>query len=199
MSRSVVAASLLALTLAFGTGSAWAQSSSPAEFGKAGPVSFGLGAGVSVPVSNASDVFKNGWVGHGFVRLNETGLPMNIRMDFTFHSFDLDEAQVGMPGTQSIFAGLGDLEFELLHSGMIRPYIIAGIGAYFINMETKGPLGGNTSDTSMGINGGAGVRIRLGGTLLGYMEARVDNIYSDQGVINPDNIQLVPVTFGVVF
>ena len=199
MFRSVVAASLLAFTIAFGAGTARAQGASPEEFGSVGPVSFGLGAGVSVPVSNASDVFKNGWVGHGFVRLNDTGLPLRVRMDFTFHSFDLDEAEVGVPGTQSIFAGLGDVEFELLHSGMIRPYLIAGLGAYFINLETKGALGAKTSDTSMGINGGAGVRIRLAGTLLGYVEARVDNIYSDQGVINPDNIQLIPVTFGVVF
>jgi hypothetical protein len=169
------------------------------EFGSTHPVSFGLGAGVSVPVSDAGDAFKNGWVGHGFVRLNESAIPVRLRMDFTFSSFDFKDVKFGTPGTQSMFAGLGDVEIYLLNSGPVRPYVIAGLGAYFINTELNGTLGGSTSDTSMGINGGVGIRFKLPGTLLGYVEGRVDNVYSDQGLVNADQIQVVPVTLGVVF
>jgi hypothetical protein len=33
----------------------------------------------------------------------------------------------------------------------------------------------------------------------GYIEGRVDNVYTEKGVIDTDQIQLVPVTFGLTF
>ena len=33
----------------------------------------------------------------------------------------------------------------------------------------------------------------------GYVEGRVDNVYTEKGMINTDKIQVVPVTFGLTF
>ena len=161
-------------------------------------ISFGIGGGVSVPVADAKDAFKTGFNGQGFVRLNLHGLPIQPRLEFSLSHFDVDEVKVGTTGTGQVMAGLANLEFFLLQSGMIRPYIMAGLGAYNLKTELDNTTG-SVSDTQFGVNGGGGLMIRLGHTISAYAEARVDNVFTDKGLIDTDQIQVVPVTFGVVF
>ena len=170
-------------------------------------ISFGIGGGVSVPVADAKDAFKTGYNGQGFVRFNLHGLPIQPRIEFSLSHFDVDEVKVGTTGTGQVMAGLANLEFPLLQTGPIRPYIVAGLGAY--NLKTELDPGvmalqrDNTptsaSDTKFGVNGGGGVMLHFGHTISAYAEARVDNVFTDQGVIDTKQIQVVPVTFGVVF
>ena len=171
-------------------------------------VSVGLGGGVSVPVHDASEAFKNGFNGHGFVRFNLKGLPIVPRVDFSFQKFDLKdlppiEQFTGPPitpeGTGQVMAGLANLQVYLMH-GPISPYIVAGIGAYNLKTETDVVALSQLeqSDTHFGVNGGAGLVIHLGSMLSLYGEGRIDNIYTDKGAITADQIQTVPVSFGVV-
>ena len=170
-------------------------------------ISFGIGGGVSVPVSDAKDAFKNGFAGHGFARLNLRQLPVAPRVDVTFQRFDIKKVTTtgGLPptpaptGTNDVLAGLANFQLYLLHSGPIRPYVVAGVGAYHVT-ENSGAAGGKTSNTNFGVNGGAGVVFKLGSLVSAFIEGRVDNVYtSDQGAITKDQIQVVPVTFGLVF
>jgi len=179
-----------------------------AQLGMAGAaghrlVSFGIGGGVSVPVSDAKDAFNTGFNGQGFVRLNLNALPIQPRVDFTFSRFDISDAQLATPGasgTGQIFAGLANLQYSILPTGPIRPYIVAGIGAYNTKTDVTGiPSYANTSSTDFGINGGAGITFKLGNLVSGYVEGRVDNVYTKKGLKNSDQIQVVPVTFGLVF
>ena len=163
-------------------------------------VTFGIGGGVSVPVSDAKDAFKNGVNGQGFLGFNLGFL--RPRLDFTFSSFDFDDAKVATPGTGQIMAGLANLQMYLIQSGPIRPYIVAGVGAYNIKTETDATAlleATESSDTKFGVNGGAGLVIRLGSAVSLYAEGRVDNVYTDKGFIDTDQIQVVPVSFGLVF
>lgn len=163
-------------------------------------VTCGIGGGVSVPVKDAKEAFKNGVNGQGFIGLNLGFL--QPRVGVSFSSFDLDDAKVGMTGTGQVLAGLANLQLFLIQSGPIRPYIVAGVGAYNIKTETDaiGALAATeTSDTRFGVNGGGGFVIKLGNVLSLYAEGRVDNVYTDEGLIDTDQIQVVPVTFGVVF
>ncbi len=170
-------------------------------------VSFGLGGGVSVPVSDAGDAFKNGFAGQGFVRFNLRQLPVAPRLDFTFSRFDLDAVQISTPGvaptgTGQLLAGLGSLQLPLVRSGAIRPYLVAGVGAYRLETEVDASgayAGDSESSTRFGVNGGAGVLFRFGSAVSGYVEGRVDNVFTEKGVIDSDQIQVVPVTFGLVF
>ena len=165
-------------------------------------VSFGLGGGVTVPVSDAKDAFDNGFNGQGFVRLNLRFLPISPRLDFTFSKFDLDDAKVGTTGTGQMLAGLANLQMYLIHGGPIRPYIVAGVGAYNVKTETdaSGAVAAQEiSDTKFGVNGGAGLVIKLGSLLSLYAEGRVDNVFTEKGAITADQIQVVPVSVGLVY
>ena len=169
-------------------------------------VSFGLGGGVSVPVSDAADAFKTGFNGQGFVRFNLKVLPIAPRVDFTFSKFNLaDDVKVGTTGTtgttgtSQMLAGVANLQYSLIRSGPVRPYIVAGLGAYNFKTDLDNAASGSTSDTRFGVNGGAGVVFKLGHALSAYVEGRLDNVFTDKGLIATDQIQVVPVTFGVVF
>jgi hypothetical protein len=169
-------------------------------------VSVGVGGGVSVPVSDAKDAFKNGFNGHGFVRLNLKMLPVHPRIDFSFQRFDLKDAAVAAPavpgtpvsGNGQVIAGLGNLQLDLLR-GPIRPYIVAGVGAYNVKTTVDGAGGGSVSKTKFGVNGGGGLVVKVGKLFSLYAEGRLDNVFTDKGVIAASDIQMVPVTFGIVY
>src|SRR5262245_44080965 len=81
--------SLAALALLASAGSGEAQVTSIAKRF----VTFGVGGGVSVPVSDAGDAFKNGINAQAFVRFHPPVLPVIPRLDFNYSKFDLDDAQ----------------------------------------------------------------------------------------------------------
>lgn len=161
-------------------------------------VTVGVGGGMSVPVSDAGDAFKNGFNVQGFARLNVPKLPVMPRFDLNFSRFDLDDAQVGVPGTGQILAGLANLQLSVLPLGPVKPYLIAGLGAYNVKTETEGVTPATVSKTHFGINGGAGVALNLG-MIHGYVEGRVDNVFTEAGMVDANKIQVVPVTFGLTF
>lgn len=161
-------------------------------------VTFGVGGGVSVPVSDAGDAFKNGFNAQGFVKFNPPVLPVMPRLDLNYSRFDLDDAQTLVPGTGEILSGLASMQVELISFGPIRPYVTAGLGAYSFKTATEGPGGVSDSSVRFGINGGGGLNLKLG-AISAYVEGRVDNVYTEAGMIDSNSIQVVPVTFGVTF
>ena len=192
--RCLTIAGALALTLA-----SVASAQMPGEEMSTRMISFGIGGGVAVPVSDAKDAFKNGVSGQGFVRFNLKFLPIAPRVEFNFSKFDLNDAKVGMTGTHQIMSGLATAQFYLMHSGPIRPYILAGVGAYNSKTEPDSLNAESITSTDFGINGGAGVVIRLGKMASLYAEGRVDNVYTKSGLIDTKQIQVVPANFGIVF
>ena len=161
-------------------------------------VTVGVGGGMSVPVNDAGTAFNNGFHMQGFARLNMPSLPVMPRFDLNFSRFDLNEAQLGIPGPSQILSGLANLQMTVLPLGPVRPYVIAGLGAYHLKTETEGISPSSISNTRFGINGGAGVALRLG-RINGFVEGRVDNVFTEKGMIDEDQIQVVPVTFGLTF
>ena len=161
-------------------------------------ISFGIGGGVAVPVNDAKDAFKNGFNGQAFVRFNLKFLPIQPRLEFNFSKLDLNDVTFSSPGTQQIMSGLATAQIYLMHSGPIRPYLLAGLGAYNLKTDLDNAPE-STSDTRFGINGGGGLVFHFGGMISAYAEGRVDNVYTDKGFIDTDQIQVVPVNFGVVF
>jgi opacity protein-like surface antigen len=167
-------------------------------------VSFGIGGGVSVPQKDAEKAFQNGFNSQGFVRVGLGVLPIALRADFTYQNFDLKSVQYNGPTPGSLASGTGTVISDLasaqllLMSGHIRPYLIAGLGAYNVKTELDGAPDLSQSDTKFGVNGGGGVQIELSGFSL-YAEARVDNVFTERRLIDTDQIQVVPVTFGIMF
>ena len=163
-------------------------------------VQFGFGGGMSVPTSNAKEAFENGVHGRGFMLVNLPGLPA-LRFDLSGTKFDWKEAVVGGPtaeGQSQVLAGLANISVNLL-KGPIRPYVMAGVGAFNIRNELESSGTTETSSqTRFGIDGGVGLAIKIK-RLEMFVEGRVQNVYTERGVIDTKSIQTVPVTFGIVF
>src|SRR5262245_36406507 len=123
-------------------------------------VTFGVGGGASVPVSDAGDVFKNGFNVQGYAQFHMPVLPVMPRLDLNYSKFNLDDAQTLIPGTGQILSGLASVQMPLVSFGPIRPYITAGLGAYSLTTETEGPGGVSTSDVKSATNGAAAVKRR---------------------------------------
>lgn len=170
-------------------------------------VTFGVGGGVAVPVSDAKDAFKNGFNGLAYVRFQPASLPIAFAANVAFQRFDLSDAKVTTGetttsitgGNSQLLAGIGDIKFDLSPRTAVHPYVIAGLGAYNVKTDPKAVGISSQSDTRFGINGAAGISIPFG-AVSGFVQSRVDNVYtSDKGVINTKSIQVVPVTAGIEF
>lgn len=183
-------------------------------------VRVGIGGGVAVPVGNFKDGYQsgslrrdlqNGVTGQGFVEVRPAGLPVGLRASVTYSRFGIDKVRVGSTGaevtgadgTSEILGGLGNVTLQF-PGGPIRPYVLAGVGAFNVKNRFTGLTGAaaqsaDVSETDFGINGGAGVALRLVG-LEAFVEARVANVYTKRERFgNLKTVQYVPVTFGVLF
>ena len=209
MSHSHLAARAAAalLTLALPAVSGAQSSDSPAARGDR-PVQIGFGGGVVVPREGASfRELKNGTQGQGFVLVRlPAGLPpLRFNVDYARMKF---ERATPRPGTalldtaeaeRTTIAGVGGVRLELL-PGPVRPYVLAGVGAFSVKdaIEQSGATR-DFSNVNFGVDGGAGLSIRLG-PISGFVEARLQNVYTKQeGLIDTKSIKHVPLTFGLVF
>jgi hypothetical protein len=169
-------------------------------------VTFGVGAGVAVPVSDAKDAFDNGWSSIAFVRVHVPDLPLSIGVHAIFNRFDLNTAQISATpatifrgGHSSIFGGGAEVRIDLAHAA-VQPYVTVGLGLYNLNTQADTDSGSTThNDTNFGINGGAGISLRVSAVKF-FVQGRVDNVYTRSGgFIDAKNIQVVPVTAGIEF
>jgi len=207
----------LALSLCAGAGTASAQipqTPAPQPQSHEHAIRVGLGGGMSVPVSDAGNALKTGVHGQGFLlvnlgRLLHVGALPTVRLNFGYQRFDYkDQFTGGQTGSaealqnaeSKILSGVAGLQLDLLH-GPVRPYLLAGLGAYRIqsNVDSTGASTDvSTSSMKFGVDGGAGLAFTLG-RIDAYVEGRVQNVYSEQGFIDTKSIQVIPVSFGIVF
>jgi hypothetical protein len=162
-------------------------------------IRIGFGGGVSVPTSNAADALKNGINGQAFILL-DPGFGFPIRLNLGYQKFDLKEALLqGFTGENRILSGVGGISLNLFSLGPLRPYITAGVGAFNVHQEISGgPAAMSESKTNFGIDGGGGLALKIG-RFEAFIEGRVQNVYTEQGVIDTKSIRAVPVTFGILF
>lgn len=197
MRRCIVYLSAASLALAASATSAHAQQHR---------IRVGFGGGMSVPVSEAGDAFKSGFNGKGFVLVNLGGLP-SLRFDLGYQKFDYKQQfqnELGTGGsdaTSQILSGVAGLHIDLIRVGPVRPYLLAGLGAFNVrsSIDSLGNDTGTVSTTKFGIDGGAGVAFTLGKRLDAFIEAKIQNIYTDQGAIDTKSIRVIPITFGIMF
>jgi opacity protein-like surface antigen len=165
-------------------------------------IQLGIGGGVSVPVGDAGDALKNGFHLRGIVKLKPPALPVGIRAALGYQKFDLDQAPVGTDATGNILSGLGGLSLGF-PAGPLRPYITASLGAFRVESKIDSS-GTETSahETKFGIDAGVGVEFKLS-KIKGFVEARLENVYTDQGLdpslLDKNSTRIVPVTFGLMF
>jgi hypothetical protein len=161
------------------------------------PFQIGFGGGMSVPVSNAKDALKTGFHGQAMLKWKVPTMPLSLRGAVGYERMDLKSLAPGVDGTGSILSGLGSVTLGM-PVGPIRPYVLAGLGAFNTKTEVTGAS--SASETKFGINGGAGVEFNLG-AISGFAEGKVENIFTDQGIGSAQDFstRIIPVTFGIFF
>jgi len=172
----------------------------------AGPLSLGLGGGFTMPVGDSKDALKNGFHLRGIAEAHLPMIPMGLRAALGYQKLDLKDlaAAAGYSnGQSSIVSGLAGFTFSLISVGPVRPYVTASLGAFHVKGEVDSSSTTITkSQTKFGIDGGVGVKLGMGG-LKGFAEARVENLYTDQGwnpaVSNLKTARFIPITFGIQF
>jgi opacity protein-like surface antigen len=220
--RGVWRPALVALALAIAVLALLATRARAQPGGSAPPraVRVGIGGGVAVPVGNFKDGYQsgalrrdlqNGVAGQAFVEFRPGAFPVGFRASVTYNRFGIDKVRVGSTGaevagadgTSEILGGLGNVTLQF-PGGPIRPYVLAGVGAFNVKNRFTGLTGAaaqsaDVSETDFGLNGGAGVTLRLAG-LEAFVEARVANVYTKRERFgNLKTVQYVPVTFGLLF
>lgn len=168
------------------------------------PISIGLAGGMTVPTSDTRDAFKSGAHVEGFIKLHLPGGFPAFRAALNYEKLDIKQL-VGVPGAATtttataqtaILGALGQLQFDLIR-GPISPYVVAGVGAF--NLKAEGTdATASKSKMEFGIDGGAGLAIRLG-PISAFAEARMRNVYTNTGWIDTKSIKAVPVSFGLMF
>jgi hypothetical protein len=209
--RLPVAAALLATAVLPGALRAQLGSGEPALSPSSRPIRIGFGGGVIVPREGASmRELKQGVQGQGFVVFQlPAGLPA-LRANVDFARMRLEPPRVPTPGTtpptggvpteetvRTMLAGVASLKFDLLR-GPVRPYVLAGVGAFrFQDEEQSGLSDDARSQLDFGLEGGAGLSIRLG-PIDAFAETRLQNVYTKQkGLVDTKTIRAFPVTFGI--
>jgi outer membrane protein with beta-barrel domain len=172
-----------------------------------GPVTFGFGGGITMPTNGTGDVLKNGFHLRGLAEMHVPALPFGLRGALGYQKMDVKDALQAASGftngQSQILSGLAGMTLPLMSTGPIRPYITASLGAFHVKGEadSSGVTVSNTQ-THFGIDGGAGVKFGLG-RAQGFVEARIENVYTDAGwnpaVSSLKSARFIPVTFGFSF
>ncbi len=198
---------LTAVAAVLGVSALHGQGFGGSDYNNTKPVQFGIGGGVVVPRSNAryQDVLA-GSAGQAYLLIRlAPGFPA-LRIGADFSRMKFGDPVAGAQGnvfgtTRTQVGGIASLRFDLLH-GPVRPYLLGGVGAFSIrdalDITSSMSNGDAISTTEVGLDGGGGISFRMG-RISGFVETRIQNVYTKEGFINTKSIQNFPVTFGIIF
>lgn len=148
--------------------------------------SIGIAAGATVPIGDLGDATSTGFHVLGTLAVSgSAGAPIGFRVDGMYNSLSGKDSGPGV----NIWTVNGNLVFAFPGGMTATPYIIGGAGWY----STKADESGAESISDLGINVGIGARFALSGFST-FAEARFHNVFSD-----PNSLQIIPLTFGILF
>jgi hypothetical protein len=148
--------------------------------------SFLVMGGVAAPVGRLGDFTDIGYNLGAGVNIGAPALPVGVRLEGAYNNFGWK----GNNRSTSIISGTANAIFNI---GPQRdaPYLIAGLGIYNRNSD-----GFVSSATTVGINGGGGLRFPLTGFST-FFEARYHIMLGSNN--DAANFQFIPITFGLIF
>jgi hypothetical protein len=152
-------------------------------------VSFKIGGGSTIAVSDFADEFNNGPHGVVGVHFVPAGFPVGFQLDGMYHRvYPEGDAEI----RQQIINGSFDLVFSIptAETSVFRPYILGGVGAYNLKPTGDAVPDGVDGVTEIGVNGGAGFEFLLGGVAI-FLEGRFHNIFTDD-----TSTRMIPISLG---
>ena len=174
------------------------------------PLRVGVAGGVVIPRTGGSArELQSGLHGQAFALLKlPAGLPA-IRLNVDYAHMQFGKPTTGttsavnaadLDGARTLLDGVAGIHLDLLH-GPVRPYVIAGVGAFNVRdvIESTAAADKAVTSTNFGVDGGAGIAFKLG-PIDGFVETRLQNVYyRDKGLVDTKSIQAFPVSFGITF
>jgi len=157
----------------------------------------GFSAGAAIPTGKFSEGHAKGKTITGFIALGVDELPIGVRLDGVYNTFDGRAVTPAGGGTPvetpdlRLWGIVGNVVFTGSGS-TAKPYLVAGAGFY--NSKTNAPDAKSRND--LGFSIGLGSTFSLG-PLASLVEVRFHSISRepDQG----GSIHFVPITLGIMF
>jgi hypothetical protein len=174
MNRVLQLGLALVLTTVAGTTSGAAQSAS-----------FGLGGGLTMPLSDYSNLDNAGWHVFGKVDFGVPASPVSFRVDGMYAQTTPQSSTLGT--STKLAGGTADIVYHIpLPVPDLKPYLIGGGGLYNVNL-------GGSSETKFTWGAGLGTAIGLG-PLHAFIEGRYMSVQLDG-----TPLKFAPVTAGISF
>lgn len=156
-----------------------------ATSGAAQSTSFGLGGGLTMPLSDYSNLDNAGWHVFGKVDFGMPASPVSFRVDGMYAQTTPQSTTLAT--NTKLAGGTADLVYHLkLGVPDLKPYLIAGGGLYNVNID-------GSSETKFTWGGGLGTAIGLG-PLHAFIEGRYMSVQ-----LSGTPLKFAPVTAGLSF
>jgi hypothetical protein len=158
-------------------------------------ISFGVGAGASIPSGDLSSAtgYETGYHVLVTAGIHPPLAPVGFRVDGMFNEFNSKSTATTAPKLR-IMGVNANAVLSMPGVIVLSPYAIGGVGMY----QTKSTAAGATSNNDIGVNVGAGIKFGLAG-FGAFAEARYHYIMAEKvGTVTP-KWNFIPVTFGITF
>ena len=180
------------------------------------PVLMSISAGGAMPTGDLSDAANMGFTIAGSAEFSPISIPFALRIDLGYTKFGEKTVSFSEGGTPfevssdfSNFAGTFNAVFGGRSPAQVRPYGIAGVGFYNTKVDVSLTGGGDSfsaddTEGSFGINGGAGLRFRMG-TMSTFVEGRYHYVLKGGPNTDEDSDDTFgaagyfPIVFGISF
>lgn len=153
------------------------------------PIRFGIAGGLTLPTGEDKDFVDNGFHGQLMLGFGMMALPVKLRADLSYHSFDGKDDLIFGDASVRVIGGAFNAILGMGGVG-VKPYLTGGLGLYNSKLELDGE---EDSETDFGINGGAGIEFGLTG-LSTFLEVRYINVFTEG-----ESTGVIPITFGILF
>lgn len=146
---------------------------------------FNISGGIAAPMSDLGDRADLGYNIAAGLNFGGAYRPIGARLEGSLSGFnlkDFNEDVRVLNATANAIVNIGQ--------GNGSPYLIGGLGLY------NSKFGNAPSENALGVNLGGGLRLAVG-ALNAFFEARYHAMLGDRR--SGENLQYIPITFGIVF
>jgi opacity protein-like surface antigen len=160
------------------------------------PWKFTIFAGAALPSGNSSDDLKTGYTVGGAVDLRAPLMPVGLRGELVYSSFDAKNTNgVGSASLSDLGGNLNAVYWIPSAGTPLTAYLTGGPSyAHLTAKASAGSVSESVPEDHWGFNIGAGIDFALSG-----LSTRLDVRYRQISTGNGDNFKSIPITFGITF
>jgi len=150
-------------------------------------IRFGVGGGLTLPMSDYGDIDKAGWHVMGLIQFPISQSPIHLRFDAMYGQTS-HKSGFGS-GNTTLTGATGDLLYHLGdRSSRVRPYVLGGLGFYNADFG-----GSSNSESKFAFGLGGGILFSIG-TMHAFLETRYMSVQT-----TGNSLTFLPVTLGLMF